>query len=154
MRCPKCGLDNDRVVDSRSVNDGAGVRRRRECLNCNHRFSTFEGVIPEEIRVIKRTGEREDYSKEKLRLGIANACYKRPVSSETIDITVENITRYLLNNFDREVPSIEIGRLVMEELRNLDQVAYVRFASVYREFKDVDTFLAELKELKDKSEHI
>ena len=71
MRCPKCGLDNDRVVDSRSVNDGAGVRRRRECLNCNHRFSTFEGVIPEEIRVIKRTGEREDYSKEKLRLGIA-----------------------------------------------------------------------------------
>ncbi len=148
MRCPKCGLDNDRVVDSRSVNDGAGVRRRRECLNCNHRFSTFEGVIPEEIRVIKRTGEREDYSKEKLRLGIANACYKRPVSSETIDITVENITRYLLNNFDREVPSIEIGRLVMEELRNLDQVAYVRFASVYRQFQDAKDFISEIKGLK------
>jgi transcriptional repressor NrdR len=148
MRCPKCGLDNDRVVDSRSVNDGAGVRRRRECLNCNHRFSTFEGIIPEEIRVIKRTGEREDYSKEKLRLGIANACYKRPVSSETIDITVENITRYLLNNFDREVPSIEIGRLVMEELRNLDQVAYVRFASVYRQFQDAKDFISEIKGLK------
>ena len=148
MRCPKCGLDNDRVVDSRSVNDGAGVRRRRECLNCNHRFSTFEGVIPEEIRVIKRTGEREDYSKEKLRLGIANACYKRPVSSETIDITVENITRYLLNNFDREVPSIEIGRLVMEELRNLDQGAYVRFASVYRQFQDAKDFISEIKGLK------
>lgn len=148
MRCPKCGLDNDRVVDSRSVNDGAGVRRRRECLNCNHRFSTFEGVIPEEIRVIKRTGEREDYSKEKLRLGIANACYKRPISTETIDITVENITRYLLNNFDREVPSIEIGRLVMEELRNLDQVAYVRFASVYRQFQDAKDFISEIKGLK------
>lgn len=148
MRCPKCGLDNDRVVDSRSVNDGAGVRRRRECLNCNHRFSTFEGVIPEEIRVIKRTGEREDYSKEKLRLGIANACYKRPISTETIDITVENITRYLLNNFDREVPSIEIGRLVMDELRNLDQVAYVRFASVYRQFQDAKDFISEIKGLK------
>ena len=148
MRCPKCGLDNDRVVDSRSVNDCAGVRRRRECLNCNHRFSTFEGVIPEEIRVIKRTGEREDYSKEKLRLGIANACYKRPISTETIDITVENITRYLLNNFDREVPSIEIGRLVMDELRNLDQVAYVRFASVYRQFQDAKDFISEIKGLK------
>jgi transcriptional repressor NrdR len=148
MRCPKCGLDNDRVVDSRSVNDGAGVRRRRECLNCNYRFSTFEGVIPEEIRVIKRTGEREDYSKEKLRLGIANACYKRPVSSETIDITVDNITRYLLNNFDREVPSNEIGRLVMEELRSLDQVAYVRFASVYRQFQDAKDFISEIKGLK------
>ena len=148
MRCPKCGLDNDRVVESRSVNDGAGVRRRRECLNCNHRFSTFEGVIPEEIRVIKRTGEREDYSKEKLRLGIANACYKRPISTETIDITVENITRYLLNNFDREVPSIEIGRLVMDELRNLDQVAYVRFASVYRQFQDAKDFISEIKGLK------
>ncbi len=148
MRCPKCHGQDDKVTDSRAVKDGVGVRRRRECLGCGFRFTTFEGVIPEEIKVVKRTGEREDFDRDKLRRGIANACYKRPVSAEGIDRMVEEISLSVMRDFDREVSSAEIGVRVMEQLRGVDQVAYVRFASVYRKFKDVEEFIEEIRALK------
>ena len=148
MRCPKCGSEHDRVIDSRSVNDDSGVRRRRECLDCSYRFTTMEEIVPEELRVIKRNGEREDYDRNKVRNGIANACYKRPISAETIDRIVDDITRSLLSGCTPEVSTSEIGAKVMDELKNLDQVAYVRFASVYRQFKDAKDFISEVKGLK------
>ena len=136
MRCPKCGSNDDKVIDSRAVKEGAGVRRRRECIACACRFTTIEGIIPEELKVIKNNSIREDYDRDKLRRGITNACYKRPVSSDDIDRVVE------------EVSSREIGNRVMEQLRKVDQVAYVRFASVYRKFKDVEEFIEEIRALK------
>ncbi len=148
MRCPKCGCLDDKVIDSRAVKEGAGVRRRRECLGCSYRYTTIEGVIPEELKVIKRNNEREDFDRDKLRRGIANACYKRPVSSDEIDRIVEEIATSVLRDFDKEVSSAEIGHRVMEQLRGVDQVAYVRFASVYRKFKDVEEFIAEIRALK------
>lgn len=147
MKCPACGFLDDKVVDSRSVKDGAGVRRRRVCLNCSHRFSTYEGIIREELRVVKRTGICEDFDKDKLRRGIRNACYKRPVDSDKIDQLVEDISSLIQKEFDKDVPSSEIGRIVMEALKKVDQVAYVRFASVYRKFKDVDEFINEIRAL-------
>ena len=147
MRCPKCNCENDKVIDSRSIRDGAGVRRRRECTRCQYRFTTVEEIIAEELKVVKRNGVREEYSSEKLRTGVKNACYKRPVSDEEIDAVVEDITHSLMRDFDKEVPSLEIGERVMDALRDLDQVAYVRFASVYRSFKDINTFMEELSKL-------
>ena len=147
MKCPACGFLDDKVVDSRSVKDGAGVRRRRVCLNCSHRFSTYEGIIREELRVVKLTGMCEDFDKDKLRRGIRNACYKRPVDSDKIDQLVEDISSLIQKEFDKDVPSSEIGRIVMEALKKVDQVAYVRFASVYRKFKDVDEFINEIRAL-------
>ena len=148
MRCPKCGENKDKVIDSRSVRDGMGVRRRRECLNCSYRFTTLEGVIPEELKVVKRDGSREEFNRDKLRIGIVNACYKRPVSGEDIDHLVGEITSGLLRDFEKEVDSLEIGRRVMEHLRETDQVAYVRFASVYRQFSAASDFIHEVKGLK------
>lgn len=148
MRCPKCGCLDDKVIDSRAVKDGAGVRRRRECLKCTCRYTTIEGIIPEELKVVKRNSVREDYDRDKLRRGIANACYKRPVNPDDIDRMVENVSAGILRDFDKEVPSAEIGNRVMDELRKTDQVAYVRFASVYRKFKDVDEFIDEIRTLK------
>lgn len=147
MKCPACGFLDDKVVDSRSVKDGAGVRRRRVCLNCSHRFSTYEGIIREELRVVKRSGICEDFDKDKLRRGIRNACYKRPVDSDRIDQIVEDVNSIIQKEFDKDVPSAEIGRIVMEALKKVDQVAYVRFASVYRKFKDVDEFINEIRAL-------
>ena len=147
MKCPACGFLDDKVVDSRSVKDGAGVRRRRVCLNCSHRFSTYEGIIREELRVVKRSGICEDFDKDKLRRGIRNACYKRPVDSDQIDQIVEDVNSIIQKEFDKDVPSSEIGRIVMEALKKVDQVAYVRFASVYRKFKDVDEFINEIRAL-------
>ncbi len=148
MRCPKCKCDNDRVIDSRGLKEGAGVRRRRECLGCGYRFTTLESIIPEELRVIKRTGEREEFDRGKIRHGIANACYKRPISAEEIDGIVDAVTCSLLQDFDKEVESREIGERVMAQLRRLDEVAYVRFASVYRRFEAVKDFLHEIRGLK------
>lgn len=148
MRCPKCGCENDKVIDSRSIRDASGVRRRRECTRCQYRFTTVEEIVPEELKVIKRNGVREEYNSEKLRTGIKNACYKRPVSDEEIDTIIEDITHSLLRDFDKEVPSLEIGERVMESLRDLDQVAYVRFASVYRKFQAAKDFISEVKHLK------
>ena len=113
MKCPACGFLDDKVVDSRVIKDGAGVRRRRVCLNCSHRFSTYEGIIREELRVIKRNGVLEDFDKDKLRNGIANACYKRPVASDVIDALVEEISGQIQKDFDKDIPSREIGIYVM-----------------------------------------
>lgn len=151
MRCPNCGFQDDKVVDSRSVRDGAGVRRRRVCLGCGFRFTTYESVIPSELMVIKRNGVREEFDPDKLRKGLALACHKRPIPAGTVDKVVEDITLGIQRDYDKEVPSEEIGRRVMAELRRLDQVAYVRFASIYRKFKDVDEFVAEIRTLNDSS---
>ena len=139
MRCPACGCEDDKVVDSRAVKDGAGVRRRRECTRCLHRFTTYEGIIQEELK--------EDFDKDKLRRGIENACYKRPIGQDAIDRLVEEVANCIQKDFDKEVSSTEVGNRVMNALRQLDQVAYVRFASVYRKFKDVDEFIEEIKTL-------
>jgi len=148
MRCPKCGMDDDKVIDSRSVKEGVGVRRRRECNHCQTRFTTLESLIPEELKVVKRNGEREDFDRDKLRRGIKNACYKRPVSGEEIDNLVGEVTAGLLRDFEKEVDSLEIGKRVMEVLKKTDQVAYVRFASVYRQFSAASDFVQEVKGLK------
>jgi len=147
MRCPKCGCDNDKVIDSRVGRDGGTVRRRRECLSCGYRFSTLEGVVPEDIKVIKRNGERQEYDREKLRRGIAHACYKR-VPDEEIDRIVDAVTSSVMHDFDKEVESSEIGERVMAELRKVDEVAFVRFASVYRQFTAVKDFIHEIKGMK------
>ena len=148
MRCPMCGCLEDKVIDSRSVREDSGVRRRRECLSCGHRFTTFESIIRDELKVVKRNNIREDFDREKLRRGIANACYKRPVDPEEIDRIAGEIDLGIQRDFDKEVSSAEIGKRVMAALRSLDQVAYVRFASVYRKFKDVEEFIAEIRALK------
>ena len=148
MRCPKCGCENDKVIDSRSIRDASGVRRRRECTRCQCRFTTVEEIVPEELKVVKRNGVREEYDCNKVRTGIKNACYKRPVSDEEIDNIIEDINHSLLRDFDKEVPSLEIGERVMDALRDLGQVAYVRFASVYRKFQAAKDFISEVKHLK------
>lgn len=148
MRCPKCGCSDDKVIDSRSVKDGFGIRRRRECINCNYRFTTLESVSPEELKVVKRDGSREDFDPEKLRRGIDHACYKRNVSFGEIDRIVGEVSSSLQRDFNKEVPSAEIGNRVMEALRLVDEVAFVRFASVYRKFTDAADFIQEIQELK------
>jgi transcriptional repressor NrdR len=148
MRCPKCGCSDDKVIDSRSVKEGFGIRRRRECISCSYRFTTLESVSPEELKVVKRDGSREDFDPEKLRRGIDHACYKRNVSFGEIDRIVGEISSSLQRDFNKEVPSAEIGNRVMTVLRKVDEVAFVRFASVYRKFTDAADFIQEIKELK------
>ena len=148
MRCPQCGCLEDKVIDSRAVKDDTGVRRRRECLKCAHRFTTYESIIREGLKVVKRNSVREDFDQDKLRRGIQNACYKRPINPEDIDRLVEDLVLTIQRDFDKEVASSEIGTRVMNLLRSVDQVAYVRFASVYRKFKDVEEFIEEIRALK------
>ena len=145
MRCPFCKKDNDKVIDSRSANAGATVRRRRECLACGKRFTTYEKVEEITLYVIKKDGTRDVFDREKIKKGLLTACKKRPVSVQTIDDIVNRIEIELYEKYDREVKSTKIGDLVMRELKRVDHVAYVRFASVYREFKDVSEFMRELK---------
>ena len=147
MRCPRCGADNDKVVDSRGSKEEPVVRRRRECQVCGGRFTTIESIVPDELTVIKRTGAREEFSPVKLRAGLAHACYRR-LTQDQIEELVRKVTNSLLRDFEKEVTSAEIGHRVMERLKGLDQVAYVRFASVYRQFADVDAFIDEIKTLK------
>lgn len=147
MRCPKCSCENDKVIDSRTIQGGSGVRRRRECTSCGARFSTLESIIPEELKVVKRDGRREDYNRDKLLGGLRNACSKR-LTADQVNMVCDEITQSLLRDFEREVDSIEIGERVMTALRKLDQVAYVRFASVYRQFQDAKDFVSEVKGLK------
>jgi len=149
MRCPYCGEDNDKVVDSRAMNEGRSIRRRRECLACNRRFTTYEHVDNIAVMVIKRDQRREPYSREKLVEGVRVACRKRPVSEEQVEEIAGRIEMKINSRFEKEIESGALGDLVMEELRKLDQVAYVRFASVYRQFKDVNQFIDELKGLLD-----
>ncbi len=144
MRCPFCQADDDKVVDTRPSEDCRAIRRRRECLKCNKRFTTHERVEDVPLRVIKKSGEREAYSRENILKGVIRALEKRPVSMEQIDQMIDNIERDVLERNEREVTTSEIGALVMNNLRELDAVAYVRFASVYREFKAVDEFVKEI----------
>ena len=147
MRCPKCGCQDDKVIDSRASREGSTIRRRRECLGCEHRFTTYEEVERARLMVLKRDGRREEFAKEKLRSGLEKACQKRPVGQEAIDDLVEKITDNLASNFDREVPVNEIGERVMNGLRGLDPVAFVRYASVYRRFEEATDFVQEVKNL-------
>jgi len=145
MKCPYCGKTRDSVIDSRIAKNGLSVRRRRECLKCRRRFTTYEYVERNPLMVIKKDGRREHFDRQKLVGGITKACEKRPVSVGEIEKLVDHIERTLEKKHDREVASKEIGELVMKTLHNLDEIAYVRFASVYRQFKDVGQFVKELK---------
>ena len=145
MRCLKCGHLRDKVVDSRTTRDGNTIRRRRVCLQCGHRYTTYEEIVKAALKVVKRDGRHEDLDRNKLLRGITRACQKRPISTEQIESLADSILHELDNEYDREVPSTVIGAKVMERLEKLDEVAYVRFASVYRRFKDVNQFLTEIK---------
>ncbi|MCD8118064.1 MAG: transcriptional regulator NrdR [Lachnospiraceae bacterium] len=147
MRCPYCGSENNRVVDSRPFEADNSIRRRRICEDCEKRFTTFEKVESVPLMVVKKDNTREQYDRSKIENGILRSCNKRPVSVDEITRVVDEIEKELFNREEREVESTEIGELVMEKLKGLDQVSYVRFASVYREFKDVNTFMDELKKL-------
>lgn len=151
MRCPACGHEEDKVVDSRSTKENSAVRRRRECLECGQRFTTYEYVEHTPVMVVKKDGRREPYSREKILAGLLRACEKRPVSREALDRLIEDLESTVLSRARDEVPTSEIGNEVMRLLANLDQVAYVRFASVYREFKDVTQFMDELRRLLDRA---
>ena len=147
MKCPFCGYEEDKVVDSRSVQDGRGVRRRRECLECHERFTTYEYIEKVELTVLKSDGLTEPYDRSKMLEGIRLACKKRPVTPKQIEAVVDEIEKQLYNLSKAEVASQHIGELVMEALRKIDEVAYVRFASVYRKFQDKTEFLEELKRM-------
>ncbi len=145
MKCPYCRADHDRVIDSRASQDGVAVRRRRECLSCHRRFTTYERPEETTIRVIKKDGSRAPFSAEKIKQGLERACWKRPISVRQIENTVAAIENDVYTNYDTEIESRELGDLVMGHLRDLDEVAFVRFASVYRSFNDIHDFFEELK---------
>ena len=147
MRCPSCGHEEDRVVDSRATKENSAVRRRRECLQCGQRFTTYEYIEHTPVMVVKKDGGREHYSREKIMNGLLRACEKRPVSREQLEKLVDDVEQAIGSRVRDEIPTSEIGNEVMKLLAALDQVAYVRFASVYREFKDVTQFLDELRKL-------
>lgn len=147
MKCPYCSNQDTRVIDSRPAEDGTSIRRRRSCDVCGKRFTTYEKVETIPLIIIKKDNNREQYDRRKIENGVLQACYKRPVSAEKIQRTIDAIERNVFNLEDKEIPSHVIGELVMDELKKLDEVAYVRFASVYREFKDVNTFMDELKKI-------
>lgn len=147
MRCPHCGYKEDKVVDSRATAEESAVRRRRECLKCGKRFTTYEYVEEVSLMVIKKDSRREPFDRKKILAGIMKACEKRPISVEKMEETVTQVEHAIQKKSDREVSSSRIGELVMEKLKNLDDVAYVRFASVYRQFKDVGQFMVELKDM-------
>ena len=145
MRCPFCRAEDDKVVDSRPGDDGASIRRRRECLACNRRYTTYERIERQTLVVLKKGGGREPFDRDKIKRGLARACWKRTVTEEEIEGVVAALESTLYGEYEGEVPSPVIGERLMELLRDLDQVAYVRFASVYREFKDVRDFVEELE---------
>ncbi len=147
MRCPKCGCQDDKVIDSRASREGATIRRRRECLKCGYRFTTYEEIERGGLFVVKRDGRREEFSKDKLLAGIKKACQKRPISPKVTEDLVERIVNEVTDKYEQEVPGEFIGTLVMEGLRQIDEVAYVRFASVYRRFQEATDFVQEVKKL-------
>jgi len=147
MKCPFCGYLDSKVVDSRPTEDGTSIRRRRECLSCHKRFTTFEVMETLPVVVIKKDGSRQSFDRSKLLNGMIRACEKRPVPFETLEKIVGEIEQILQNEMNREVPSDQIGNMVMDRLKDVDEVAYVRFASVYRQFKDISTFMSELNKL-------
>ena len=147
MRCPFCSHPESKVVDSRPSDEGSSIRRRRECLACHKRFTTYETMESLPMMVIKKDGSRQTFDKTKLLNGMIRACEKRPVAFATLEDMANEIEQVLQNDMDREIPSARIGELVMERLKKVDEVAYVRFASVYRQFKDISTFMEELNKL-------
>ncbi len=147
MKCPFCSFEESKVIDSRPTDEGQRIRRRRECLSCGKRFTTYEIIESLPIIVIKKDKSRETFNRDKLMTGLLRACEKRPVSIDTLDNMIDEIETTLQNSLDREVSSEKIGQLVMEKLKKIDEVAYVRFASVYRQFKDINTFMHELNKL-------
>src|SRR5438128_7568272 len=147
MRCPKCGCHDDKVIDSRGSREGATIRRRRQCLKCGHRFTTYEEIERAGLVIVKRDGRREEFSKDKLLSGLRKACQKRPISPKVIEELVEKIVNEVTDKYEREVPAEVIGKMVMEGLRQIDEVAYVRFASVYRRFQEATDFVQEVKKL-------
>lgn len=148
MKCPYCGYSESKVIDSRPTDEGERIRRRRECLNCAKRFTTYEVIETVPVVVVKKDKSREAFDRNKLLNGLLRACEKRPVPLETLERIVDEIETLLQNSLDREVPSTLIGTYAMDKLKKIDEVAYVRFASVYREFKDINTFMDELNKIK------
>jgi transcriptional repressor NrdR len=147
MRCPKCQARDDKVIDSRAIKDETVIRRRRECLACEHRFTTYEEIERDDLRVLKRDGRYESFDRRKLITGIDKACEKRPVSREAIERTVNEMIDELIKKHGDEIPTTAIGEKIMQHLRRLDEVAYVRFASVYRKFRDIKEFVNEVQSL-------
>lgn len=152
MKCPYCSCEESKVIDSRPTDEGERIRRRRECLACEKRFTTYEVVETTPLMVIKRDGSREAFDRAKLLSGMLKSCEKRPVSLSTLENAVSEIETTLQNSLEREVSSSKIGECAMDKLKNIDQVAYVRFASVYRQFKDINSFLSELKTILENEE--
>ena len=147
MKCPFCGCEESKVIDSRPTDEGEKIRRRRECISCANRFTTYEIIESVPIMIIKKDKSRESFNREKLLKGMVRACEKRPVPIDTLEKIVDEIESEIQNSLDREITSVKIGELVMDKLKDVDEVAYVRFASVYRQFKDINTFMSELKKL-------
>jgi transcriptional repressor NrdR len=152
MRCPYCRIDHDRVIDSRASEDGFAIRRRRECLHCKRRFTTYERLEDMGIKVVKKDGIREPFDREKIRSGLSKACWKRPISNDQIEAAVSEIESEVYANYESEIDSKTLGELVMARLAKMDQVAFVRFASVYRQFKDVRDFVDELQPMLKRKE--
>ncbi len=152
MRCPFCGANEDKVIDSREAAEGSAVRRRRECLKCQRRFTTYERLEESPLLVVKRDGRREPFDRKKILSGILKACEKRPIPMDRMETIVDEVEREIGRQFEKEVSSVEIGQKVMQRLAELDDVAYVRFASVYRSFKDINQFMKELRELLSKKQ--
>lgn len=150
MKCPFCGHENTRVIDSRPAEDNSSIRRRRVCDECDKRFTTYEKVETIPLIVIKKDNNRETYDRSKIEAGVLRACHKRPISANQINKLVDEVETEVFNREEKEIPSQVIGELVMNKLKDLEAVAYVRFASVYREFKDINTFMEELKNVLDK----
>ncbi len=149
MKCPFCGKENTRVIDSRPADDSSSIRRRRQCDECSKRFTTYEKVETIPLVVIKKDNNREPYDRSKIQAGVFRSCHKRPISVDQINALVDEVENAIFNLEEKEIPSHKIGEIVMDKLKGLDPVAYVRFASVYREFKDVNTFMSELKKILD-----
>lgn len=149
MKCMFCGCEDSKVIDSRSADEGRTIRRRRECVNCGKRFTTYETIEETPVLVVKSSGARQAYDAQKVKNGIVKSCEKRPVSMGKIDELVDNITKRVYNSMEQEISSKVIGEMVMEGLKSLDEVAYVRYASVYRSFTDIDSFMAELQKMID-----
>jgi len=152
MICPFCGTNEDKVIDSREAAEGAAVRRRRECLKCQRRYTTYERLEESPLLVVKRDGRRESFDRKKILSGVLKACEKRPIPMDQMEAIVDEVEREIGRQFEKEVSSVEIGQRVMERLAQLDDVAYVRFASVYRSFKDINQFMKELRDLLSKKQ--
>ena len=150
MKCPFCNASDTKVIDSRPADDNSSIRRRRQCEQCGKRFTTYEKLETMPLMVIKKDNSRETYDRSKLEAGIIHSCHKRPISTQQIKAMIDEIENEIFNKEEKEIPSSAIGELVMKKLQNLDEVAYVRFASVYREFKDVNTFMEEIGKLLNK----